>query len=64
MNFSVFSQKLFNIPRGTKMADCLGKRIKNQINYYYCDIFWLLNAKVEKFQLCLETVASFFRSAA
>ncbi len=43
------------------MADpILESLLKTRLNTMCCDIFLLLNKKVEKFQLCLKTAASVF----
>jgi hypothetical protein len=43
------------------MADpILESLLKARLNTMCCDIFLLLNKKVEKFQLCLKTAASLF----
>ncbi len=34
--------------------------LKTKLNTIYCDIFQLQNKKIDKFQLCLKTVASLF----
>ncbi len=38
----------------------LKSSLKTRLDTNYCDIFSLLNKKVDKFWLCLKTVASFF----